>query len=102
MNAGNATVYGDNEAEPFFCSPAKRCFVRSIAFRETVRDITLCHSSDFNQGVPENRSGTHAVDVIITINQNHFAFVDGTLNPFDDFRHILKGKWIMECHLIRL
>ena len=95
-HCGYTGIHRDDNGEPFISSPSEGFFIRSVSFGEPVGDIKFRLCSEISQYRHQDRGGTYAVGIIVTIHKDALLLLDCQHDAVFRFLHIIKKKWIMK------
>ena len=95
LDRRNATVNG-NEQRRCFRNLFERRTVEAIAFAEAVRDVDVGIGAERTQAGAEQCRRRHAVDVVVAIDRDMLAALDGLRDAGDGLLHVLHEERVIE------
>ena len=93
----NPIIHRHNQGNPFLLD---KIFINTsiwtIAISKTIGQINPALSAKLFQTFLNNRSRSHTIRIIITVNEDIFPFFNGLTNPFHCFIHIMEQIRVMQ------
>src|SRR5689334_21006268 len=77
VNCSDAAIDADNQLGAVFDELSQRFGVEAVAFFQSLGNVVVHIAAQQRDGVPENRGGGDAIDVVIAVDHNFFAIAYG-------------------------
>ncbi|COH85206.1 Uncharacterised protein [Streptococcus pneumoniae] len=96
LMTSNPIVHRHNQGNPFLLDKVFiNTSIRAIAIGKTIWQVNSALSTKLFQTFLHNRSRSHAIRIIVSINKNIFPFFNSLTNPLHCLVHIMEQISIM-------
>jgi hypothetical protein len=95
-------VNADDEADALRGCGFENLIAHAVAFAEAVRDVETDRAAEHLNGCFEQNGGGGAIDVIVAIDEDRFAALDGLLHAGDSGGHAVHAVGIEKMIQLRL
>ena len=97
LMTSNPIIHRHNQGNPFLLDKIfVNTGIRSITVGKTIRQINPALGTKLFQTFLNNRSRSHAIRIIITVNEDIFPFFNGLTNPIHCLVHIMEQIRVMQ------
>ena len=91
LMTSNSIIHCHNQGNSFLLDKIfVNTGIRSITVGKTIRQVNTAFGAKLFQTFLNNRSRSHTICIIITVNEDIFPFFNGLTNPFHCLVHIME------------